>query len=228
MQNVCAKGAWVLGWDGAVMKVSHLVHGFPHVYSFKGSLLASHGFQFYWLQRPLWPPMSCQAVIPPHQYHNAAIPISKQGTIPWFYEGFILQVWSLPTVFFVLNVHHIHDWFFLISTIAIPVLRQQVRDPSNSSLQSWETLPAHQKEWTKSPLNPITLMPTTSLYSGKDWQPGPPGQIHHSWRARLPILATVLLLGSVATWFTQFTPSGELRGFPMTAVNYWMGLWLAV
>ena len=31
-------------------------------------------------------------------------------------------------------------------------------------------------------------------------------------------------LGSVATWFTQFTPSGELGGFPMTAVNYWMGL----
>ena len=82
MQNVCAKGAWVLGWDGVVMKVSHLVHGFSHVYSFKGSLLASHGFQFYWLQRPLWLPMSCQAVIPPHQYHNAAIPISKQGTIP--------------------------------------------------------------------------------------------------------------------------------------------------
>ena len=127
--------------------------------------------------------------------------------------------------FFKLNVHHIHDWFFLISTIAIPVLRQQVRDPSNSSLQSWETLPAHQKEWTKWPLNPITLMPTTSLYSGQDWQPGPPGQIHHSWRARLPILATVLLLGSVATWFT---PSGELGGFPMTAVNYWMGLWLGV
>ena len=92
MQNVCAKGAWVLGWDGVVMKVSHLVHGFSHVYSFKGSLLASHGFQFYWLQRPLWLPMSCQAVIPPHQYHNAAIPISKQGTIPCFSKGFILQV----------------------------------------------------------------------------------------------------------------------------------------
>ena len=55
---------------------------FFHVYCFKGSLLASHGFQFYWLQRPLWLPMPCQAVVPPHQYHNAAIPISKQGTIP--------------------------------------------------------------------------------------------------------------------------------------------------
>jgi hypothetical protein len=42
----------------------------------------------------------------------------------------------------------------------VPVLRHQVRDPSNSSLQSWETLPAHQKEWTewtKWPLNPITV-----------------------------------------------------------------------
>ena len=47
MQNVCAKGAWVLGWDGVVMEVSHLVHGFSHVYSFKGSLLASHGFLLF-------------------------------------------------------------------------------------------------------------------------------------------------------------------------------------
>ena len=183
MQNVCAKGA--------VMKVSHLVHGFSHVYCFKGSLLASHGFQFYWLQRPLWLPMPCQAVVPPHPYHNAAIPISKQGTIPWFSEGFILQIWSLPTVF-LLNVHHIHDWFFLISTIAIPVLRQQVRDPSNSSLQSWETLPAHQKEWTKWPLNPITLMPTTSLYSG---------HLVHSfwWAGRVSHDCSELLDGSL-TW----------------------------
>ena len=108
MQNVCAKGAWVLGWDGAVMTVSHLVHGFSHVYSFKGSLLASHGFQFYWLQRPLWLPMSCQAVIPPHQYHNSAIPISKQV----LYHDFLTVLFSkfeAFQLFFVLNVHHIHD-----------------------------------------------------------------------------------------------------------------------
>ena len=48
----------------------------------------------------------------------------------------------------------------------VPVLRHQVRDPSNSSLQSWETLPAHQKEWTKWPLYKLVVGINVIGFSG--------------------------------------------------------------
>ena len=75
----------------------------------------------------------------------------------------------------------------------VPVLRHQVRDPSNSSLQSWETLPAHQKEWTE-----WTKWPLYKLVVGINVI-GVSGHLVHSfwWAGRVSHDCSELLDGSL-------------------------------